>query len=486
MRITRFVRIQLIIFAVVTVISMVAMALFYVQLPAFLGIGRYAVYVDLPSTGGLYRNANVAYRGVDVGKVQSVTLTATGVRATLSVDSDTKIPASSQATVRSVSAIGEQYVEFAPRTGTSAGAQGGNLRDGSTIHDGQVPTEISSLLDQADRLLDRVSDTKLRQVLDESFQAFNGSAPDLQRLLDSLSLFVDEANNNSDRTVDLIEQAAPLLRTQSTTADQIRSWTSNVATFTNQLRANDPELVDVLDKGPGVANQSENLFASMNQSLPLLFDNLGTTARTLAIYHPNLQQVIVLYPRLMAALITALNTEDNRNGANVDFSLGFQDPGTCTVGFLPFSQRRPASEQTPRDLPPGLLCRVPQDSNVAVRGSRNFPCMEVPGRRAPTPAECRSGYVSQGQNVPFPQGLPGVPGLPTQNSPAPTTGTTTRATPSSYDGSPAVYAAEYDPRTGEYIGPDGKTYNAGLGSDGRASGGGDGTWQSLITTTVGR
>ena len=44
----------------------------YMQLPTLLGIGRMTVTVELPTSGGLYRFANVTYRGVQVGKVTAV------------------------------------------------------------------------------------------------------------------------------------------------------------------------------------------------------------------------------------------------------------------------------------------------------------------------------------------------------------------------------------------------------------------------------
>ena len=76
MKITRFVRMQLTIFAIVTVVALVAMAVYYVRLPAMAGVGRYDVTLELPSTGGIYTNANVSYRGVNVGKVKEVRLTS--------------------------------------------------------------------------------------------------------------------------------------------------------------------------------------------------------------------------------------------------------------------------------------------------------------------------------------------------------------------------------------------------------------------------
>lgn len=120
MMLTRFVRIQLSIFAVLTVIGLVVMSLMYVRLPQLVGIGQYEVTVELASTGGLYPHSNVTYRGNTVGTVTNVTLSPVGVDAVLSIDSGQKIPADVDAAVRSVSAVGEQYVDLVPRENASS------------------------------------------------------------------------------------------------------------------------------------------------------------------------------------------------------------------------------------------------------------------------------------------------------------------------------------------------------------------------------
>jgi phospholipid/cholesterol/gamma-HCH transport system substrate-binding protein len=53
---------------------------------------------------------------VEVGKVTDVHATRDGAEATLSLSTSPKIPADLQADVRSVSAVGEQYVDLQPRT----------------------------------------------------------------------------------------------------------------------------------------------------------------------------------------------------------------------------------------------------------------------------------------------------------------------------------------------------------------------------------
>ena len=164
MRMTRFVRIQLIIFSILTVIGLVVMSIQYIKVPVLFGVGRYEVSVRLPSTGGLYSHANVAYRGTNIGVVENVTLTGEGVEAKMSLDSDYKIPADVDAAVKSVSAVGEQYVDLIPREGT---ADGPYLANGDVIPEDRatIPQDVGEMLDQADELLASISDTRLQTVI---------------------------------------------------------------------------------------------------------------------------------------------------------------------------------------------------------------------------------------------------------------------------------------------------------------------------------
>ena len=109
---TRFIRTQLVVFTLASIIGIAAVVVGYLQAPTLLGIGRMTVKLELPSTGGLYRFANVTYRGVQIGKVTDVQPTRGGAVATLSLQSSPKIPADLQANVQSVSAVGEQFVDI--------------------------------------------------------------------------------------------------------------------------------------------------------------------------------------------------------------------------------------------------------------------------------------------------------------------------------------------------------------------------------------
>src|SRR5436309_8104922 len=117
MILTRRILIQMAIFIAVSLLALGIMVFGYMRLPEQMGVGQYRVKLELPETGGLYPRGNVTYRGAQVGIVDSVKLTDSGVQAVLSLDSNVKIPADLKAEVHSVSSVGEQFVQLVPHSG---------------------------------------------------------------------------------------------------------------------------------------------------------------------------------------------------------------------------------------------------------------------------------------------------------------------------------------------------------------------------------
>jgi phospholipid/cholesterol/gamma-HCH transport system substrate-binding protein len=384
---TRFVRIQLLIFTIIGIVGVIAMVLFYIQAPTLLGIGRITVSLELPSTGGLYRFSNVTYRGVQMGKVTAVSLTPKGAKATLSLSTSPKIPANLQAEVLSVSAVGEQYVDLRPRTDS-----GPYLHDGSVIamHDTTIPQAVGPMLDQVSSLVKSLPKNKIGQLLDESFQAFNGAGYDLGSLTESASRISADSNSIVDRTRALTEDSQPLLNAQAQTTDSIRTWAHSLAGISDVLANDDSRVRTVLHNGPGALDEASRLFEQIKPTLPLLLANLTTIGQIGITYHPSIEQLLVLLPSAVAIEQTAQGQNWPDGQARGDFALTVDDPPICTVGFLPQNQWRSPADTSDIDTPDGLYCKLPQDSPLAVRGARNYPCMGHPGKRAPTVEICNS------------------------------------------------------------------------------------------------
>jgi phospholipid/cholesterol/gamma-HCH transport system substrate-binding protein len=553
---TRFIKIQLAIFTVVSLIGVTVMVFTYMQAPTLLGVGRYEVTLKLPSSGGLYRFGNVTYRGVEVGKVTDVTLTSTGAEATMSIATSPKIPADLQADVMSVSAVGEQYVDLRPRTDS-----GPYLKDGSiiSVDNATIPAPVGPVLDKVSKLVGTFPKDRLSALLDETYKGFNGVGDDFGSLLDSGATLSNDLNGVADQTRQLAEDTRPLLEGQAGTADSIRTWARSVAGFTGQLAADDPKVRTVLQSFPGFEAEVSGLLNQLKPTIPVLLANLGTVSEILMTYNASLEQLLVLLPPYIAQQQSYSSTSDATGSARGDFAATVSDPPACTVGFLPPSSWRSPADLSDIDTPDGIYCKLPQDSPIAVRGARNLPCIRKPGKRAPTVEICNSdkpfvplamrqhvlgpapfdpSLIAQGvpiddspsisdnifapvQGTPLPPGAapsgtppsgpPGsapvspleapfdpaavpppppagnslngqpIPPLGPPPGPAPDAvpaaappqtdvvpppaveGGAPIAAPSSFgattpDGPPKVAVAEYNPRTGEYVGSDGKQY----------------------------
>lgn len=457
---TRLVRIQLTIFAVVTVLALTIMSIVYLQLPRTFGWQRTDVALQMPDTGGLYKNANVSYLGNTIGRVDSVTLKPGHVETQLHFDSGADVPENVRAQIRSVSAVGEQFVEFVPD-----GPPRGELADGAVLGRDRVdmPQGIGPVLDQATVLMASIDDAKMRRVISESFDAFNGSERDLQQFLDSAQLLLEEARSNTDVTRQLIADAEPVLDSQLRSSDSIRAWTRNLADVTDQLRTNEPQLTSIMERGPDALARATTVLNDLQPTMPVLVANLVSVGEVGVVYNRSIEQLLVIYPALVSSLITAINGAKDTGEIKVDFNLQINETPPCTTGFLPADQRRSPADLSVPPLINGIYCKVPKDSQTVVRGARNLPCMEFPGRRAASPQECRGDdYVPEGINPPDTSEV-GPPG----NSP-----NAYNVVPSSDTGEQEIRtsAAMYDPATGEYLGADGKTYRQlNLGNAGKLS-----------------
>ena len=493
---TRFIKFQLVLFAILTVLAIVILGWYYLRVPSLLGVGQYKLYADLPRSGGLYATANVTYRGTQIGKVTAVEPTERGARATMSIDDRYKVPADSTANVHSVSAIGEQYLDL-----VSTGNPGQYLKDGQTITGGTVPSEVGPALDSANRGLAALPKEKIDSLLTETSKAVGGLGPALQRLVDGTTNLAQGFQENLPQVNDIVTNSTPILDSQVQSGDAIEQWSRNLNTLTAQSAAQDQALRSGLQQAPPTLDQVAATFSDVRESLPQTLANLEVILDLLKRYNKGLEQVFVIWPQ--AVTVAQAGTIFAPEGL-LHFGLSINQPPPCLTGFVPASEWRSPADTSQAPLPSGTYCKIPKDVQNVVRGARNYPCADVPGKRAATPEECRSNepYIPLGTNpwygdpnqivncpapaarcdqpvkpgyvIPAPSvnnGMNPAPAdrLPPGGSPQPVSDPLTppnqgsvqcsgqQPNPCTY--TPAPGSAVYSPQSGEVVGPDGVKYS---------------------------
>ena len=525
---TRFIKIQLVLFTILTIIALIALGWYYLRLPSVAGIGQYKLYADLPRSGGLYATANVTYRGTTIGKVTAVEPTERGAKATMSIDSRYKIQVDASADVHSVSAIGEQYLDL-----VSTGNPGQFNADGQSMTDNcrrwresqgedpetcsYVPSEVGPALDVANEGLAVLPKEKIDALLTETALAVGGLGPALQRLVDSTASIASDFRDNLSPVNDIIANSAPILDSQVNSGDAIEQWSRNLNILAAQSAEQDQALRSGLQQAAPTADQLNAVFGDVRDSLPQTLANLAVVIDMLKRYNKGLEQALVIVPQ--GAAITQANVIFE-NEALVHFGISLNIPPPCLTGFVPAGEWRSPADTSMAPLPSGTYCKIPKDfqGNV-VRGARNYPCVDVPGKRAATPRECRSNepYVPMGTNpwygdpnqirncpapaarcdqpvdpgrvIPAPTINTGNNPLPADRLPPPTVPSSDPLTPpgqgtvqcSGQQPNPCIYTpapgatAIYSPASGEVVGPDGVKYSVS-----NSSNTGDDGWKEML------
>lgn len=508
---TRIVKVQLVLFTVLTVLALVTLGWYYLKLPTVAGVGQYTLKAELPASGGLYRTANVTYRGITIGRVTDIQPTEQGARATLSISNDFKIPVNAIANVHSVSAIGEQYLDL-----VAEGELDQFLSPGQTITEGTVPREIGPALDSANKGLSVLPKEKIGSLLDETALAVGGLGPALQRLVDGTQALAGDFEANIDDINDIIENSAPIIDSQVNSGNAIQRWAANLNSITSQTAAQDQVLRNTLVNAAPTAEEMTAVFSDVREALPQTLANLAIVTDMLKRYNKGLEQVFVLLPQGSSVAQTVAGTFEGK--ALLNLSLPINQPAACLTGFLPASEWRSPADVSTQPLLDGAYCKIPQDAPNVVRGARNYPCAEVPGKRAASPRECRDDqpYVPLGTNpwygdpnqmlncpapgarcdqpvdpgrvIPAPSINSGLNPLPADQLPPPPPPISDPLSPpgsgtvqcSGQQPNPCIYtptssaAAVYSPQSGEVVGPDGVTYTVSSNNTG------DDGWKEML------
>ncbi|MFE9326250.1 MCE family protein [Nocardia sp. NPDC052278] len=367
---TRLVRYQLVAFALIAVLGVVFVGAKYVRLDHMLGIGEYNVKVDAKQTGGIYKGAEVTYRGVPVGRVGNLELTDKGVVIGLVLDSSApKIPESAKAVIANRSAIGEQYLDLQPDSD-----KGPYLRDGSVITSATTPISVEQLVQSVDTFTRSVDLTALNTTVTELGKAFDGKGDDLKVFVDSLNKFTATFNDSLPQTIQLIRDGRIALGTQAEQSGYIRQFSQGLDQLTAQLRSSDPDIRRLIGTGTDAGQQ---ITALLNESGGALTEDLTNLRQLLLTISPKFYALRPLLQMLPGLSIGASSTAPGDGTSHFGLVLEANNPPACTQGYEgtkaildQMKRENPDFDDTRDEFPfnKDAKCTVPFGNPTAVRG----------------------------------------------------------------------------------------------------------------------
>lgn len=365
--IPRKIKLQIGVFLLIALVGISYVGARYVGLGRVFGSSGYVVTMRLADSGGIFSNAEVTYRGVTIGRVGAMRLTADGIEVDLDIDpSAPKVPADLEAVVANRSAVGEQFVDLRPK-----GTDGPFLQAGSVIPRGstRTPPPVDNLLTNIDTFAKSVPTDSLRTVVDELDLAFRGAGPDLQVLLDNTRSFTQTATEHLPQTKALLRDGLVVLTTQTQQGSAIRSFSGDLKLLAEQLKNSDGDLRRLIAVTPQAAEQVSALLGESGPNLGVLVANLLTTANILVTRRDGLEQIAVTYPLVAAGGFTVAPGDGS---AHFGLALNVFDPAPCTVGYEGTTIRS-GTDTTPVALNTQAYCALARGSASTVRGAQNAP-----------------------------------------------------------------------------------------------------------------
>lgn len=233
-----------------------------------------------PDASGLHRGFDVTYNGVEVGSVEGVSLSGTGVRVGMSIDPGIKVPGDVQASVDLANALGEQQIDLIPRHGGTAPP----LREGAVVpvDPKGIPASVGRLVDVATRLLDAIPPGDLNQVLHEMAVALRGRGQDLRTITDSSTVFAQEFLRYQDQFRQLLANSPPVLDAVAAVGPQLRSALSNTAVLVQVLANRRQDLSNFLLSGSVAASDLNRLLGAELPNLACLTHDFSELTVNLA------------------------------------------------------------------------------------------------------------------------------------------------------------------------------------------------------------
>ncbi|MGV9800975.1 MlaD family protein [Mycobacterium sp. NPDC003449] len=320
---------------------------------------EYRITIELPESAGLLPNQDVTLRGVRIGKVQTLDITRTGVKAVVGVRSSVAIPESSDVRVSGLSAAGEQYIDF-----TASSDQGPFLRDGSVIRQGRatVPVSLADLLAHADGALAQVDPAKLETIRRELSLSDKGPRK-LADIIDGGTFLLSTLDSVLPETTSVLRTSRVVLTLAADKNAGISVASDNLAATLDGVNRMRDGYRRLTDQTPGALNSVDNLFTDNSDTMVQLLGSLAGTSQLLYLRVPALH---ALFPDYRTSVLDALGSVMHDNGlwATADIYPRY----TCDYG----TPRRPPSSA---DYPEPFMYTYCRDDHpgVLVRGAKNAP-----------------------------------------------------------------------------------------------------------------
>lgn len=252
----------------------------------------YTITADVVQAPSLFENGRVMVRGVRVGTITGVEPRRDGVRLTMAIDEEVKLPADAALSVIPITVIADRYVQIEP-----AYTNGPIMADGDHIalEDTTIPAELDDVLEQLKGLLAALEPRAgnkgpLAKLIESLDVALAGRAEQLGGTIEGGAAVLGNLAANEAQITGLISNLDRVFIALADRSSEIGLLNERLALVTESLVGDQEHLEGTLENIAFLSSEAADLVSESGDDLGKAFGRLETVLGAVLKHEDSLAQ----------------------------------------------------------------------------------------------------------------------------------------------------------------------------------------------------
>lgn len=245
------------------------------------------VTVTAPRAGLVMEtDAKVKYRGIQIGKVETIEYTGDQAKLTLAIDRSEMpyVPSNAKVRIGGTTVFGAKSVEFLE----PADPKGGALRSGAQVHASDVQLEVNTLFETLTNTLQKVDPINLNATFSALGEGLRGNGDDLGETLAGLTSYLGTLNPKLPTLQQDFQKTAVVGNIYADAAPDLMTVFDNTPTISKTVVDQQDNLNATLLAATGLANNGTATLQPAADDLIAAVQRLRAPLKVLGDYSPEL------------------------------------------------------------------------------------------------------------------------------------------------------------------------------------------------------
>ncbi|MFZ0250341.1 MAG: MCE family protein [Acidimicrobiales bacterium] len=253
--------------------------------------GDYALSGTFPRAGeGLDPGSAVVFRGVQVGRVSTISLERNLAHITLLIEPSFKVPSSATATIQPVNLFGAEQVAIStPDRNSDAGPY---LSSGGSFARAESSDELGDLFAAATPLLNKIDTTNLSTVLGELAQASQGEGPKIAASISAGTQLAALLDRTLNAQILALQSFARFTQAVAPAAGDLNNLNAEINVGLPSFNAEEADYENLLNALIPFSNRLAALLSTYHPDIATILESGDNVSRVLLAQQASIGQVI--------------------------------------------------------------------------------------------------------------------------------------------------------------------------------------------------